>query len=185
MKKICRSGLAAIVLTLAFQGAIAQETDTEERSGNIITNLASFIGQTISEIVTGTATLAGDVVREATQINILETGYGKKRKHEPLPDCASEDARNELTAMHGEYLGVIRQYEEELGQELLKSEEMFENSVSENDSRRAANEKKRALERSADVAYKNFDKKVIALNETYDAKRDSILERELKGESCI
>lgn len=185
MKKSMHCGLLILTLAVTSAGISAQESESEGKPNNIITNLASFIGQSISEVVTGTAELAGSVVREATEINIFETGYGRKRKHNPLPECASDEARDELTAMHSEYLGVIKQYEEELGQELVQSEVEFEESMAENDSRRVGNEKKRALEMGADQAYSNFDKKVIALNATYDERRDGILERELKGETCI
>ena len=175
--------LATLLISLACCGINAQESQESENQ-NIITDIASFIGNTISEIVSGTAEIARKVVSEATETNIFETGYGRKRKHIPLPECAPESARTELASMHEEYSAEIRKYEEELGQELLKGEAEFEASVTDGDSRRVVNEKKRALERQADGAYRNFDTKVNALNEVYDTRREEIVKLAASSEEC-
>lgn len=171
-------------LSLFVGAAVAQDADNGPAPVKIIKNIASFITGTITDIVSGTAKLASDVVQKSVGIDIFKRGYGNRRDHDPVPECLSKDARNEMLKMHADYSREIHQYEEELGQELKKDEDAFEKNVSAEDSRQVLLEKKSKLEKQADEAYARFDGKVNNLNDKFDDKRDTIIKQDREKNSC-
>ena len=185
MKNFRSHKLAVFFALSLFAGtAFAQDANKAPAPVKIIENIASFITGTITDIVSGTAKLASDVVQKSVGIDIFKRGYGNRRDHDPVPECLSENARNEMLKMHAEYSKEIHQYEEELGQELKKDEDTFEKNVSAEDSRQELIAKKAALEKQADQAYAKFDGKVNKLNDKFDDKRDAIIKQDREKNNC-
>lgn len=185
MRKLHLHKIAVFFALSLFTGAVtAQDSNNNAGPANIIEDIASFIGGTISNIITGTTKVASDVVKKSVGIDIFKRGYGNRRDHDPVPECVSEDARNELLELHAEYSKEIHQYEEELGQQLARDKDDFEQNVSADDSRRELNEKKTALEKKVNAAYAGFDGKVNNLNDRFDVRRDAIINKERDSNHC-
>jgi len=185
MRKLHSQKIAVFFALSLFVGAVvAQDSNNQSGPANIIEDIASFIGGTITEIITGTAKVASEVVKKSVGIDIFKRGYGNRRDHDPVPECVSEDARNELLKIHAEYSKEIHLYEEELGQELASDEAAFEDEAKEETNKRKLNEQKRALEKKADEAYAKFDGKVNKLNDVFDGKRDAIIKQDREKNSC-
>ena len=93
MRKLHSQKVAVFFALSLFVGTVAaQDSNNESGPANIIEDIASFIGGTITEIITGTTKIASEVVKKSVGIDIFKRGYGNRRDHDPVPECVSDDA---------------------------------------------------------------------------------------------
>jgi len=173
-----------LVFSLSSNAAFADKKDKSGGSDDYLGDIAAIIEGAIAEVVDHTVNKAKDVVREHTGIDIFRRGYGDGRDHKPLPGCASDEARQKLNQLQGEYNREISKLEEELDRKLDKEEAEFEREAAKEDKAEKVYEKRGKLEKKVDEAYAKFDEKVARQNRKFDEKRDSIINKERGSDRC-
>lgn len=185
MKKYSNSIIVFLLVFPLFNNTIlAEQKGKSAASNDNLGDISAIIEETVREVVDHTADKAKDVVRENTGIDLERRGYSSGNKHEPLPGCASDEARRELNQLQREYNREVRQLEQELDKKLTKAEDEFEREASKENKAEKVYEKRKHLEKKVDDAYAKFDKKIALQNDRYDQKRDRIINKERGSQQC-
>jgi len=173
-----------LIFSLTSNAAFADKKDKSSESDEYFGDIAAIIEGAIVDVVDHTVDKAKDVVREHTGIDLIRHGYTRGRDHKPLPNCASDKARRELSQLQNEYNREIRKLEEELDRKLAKEEAEFKREAAKEDKAEKVYEKRGKLEKKVDEAYAKFDEKVAKQNRKFDDKRGSIINKERGSDRC-
>lgn len=185
MKKHSNSIIVFLLISPFLNNTIlAEQRGKSAVSDNHLGDISAIIEETVREVVDHTADKAKDVVRENTGIDLEQRGYSSRKAHEPLPECASDEARRELSQLQNEYNREVRQLEQELDKKLAMAENEFEREAAREDKPERVYEKRKRLEKKVDDAYAKFDEKISRQNSRFDQKRDRIINKQRGSQQC-
>ena len=173
-----------LIFSLFGNAAFAEKKEISGELDDFLGDIATIIEEALIDVVDSTVDKAKKVVRENTGIDLTRRGYARGRDHEPLPKCASDEARRELNQFQDEYNREIRKLEEELDRKLAKAEAEFKREAAKENKAKKVYEKREMLEKKVDDAYAKFDNKVAKQNRKFDDKRDRVINKEHGSDQC-